>query len=613
MTEKRRPDGTSVTYAYDGLGRLLAATDRNGTLAFTYDALGRVLTATSHDGRTLTYSYDPGGNRVGLQDETGNLTVYGYDARNLLISLTDPRTGAYGFGYDALGRRTRLTRPNGTITTYGYDAASRVVGLTHSGRRSPFETLSYSYDPSGNRITDTRNETRHQYAYDPLDQLTQVQMQENRARWKVKEAYAYDAVGNRLTGPDGRGYQYDAANHLTQDRTHSYAYDANGNLIEKVRLRDGRVTTYTYDPENRLIRVVAPRTEVTFQYDPLGRRTEKRVIRWEDEDGDHEPDPEEERPPRVTRYLYDHQDILATSNDSGREAARYAHGPGIDEPLAEVRGHRARFYHADGLGSVIALTGRHGDSLRRYRYSAFGIPEDHRGDAQPFRFTGREWDKEIDLYYYRARYYHPWVGGFLQEDPLGLPDGLSAYAYVRNAPTRAIDPSGLAMQGPSIEGIRQGNQAIREWLSILPNFILDSFFPVDNQGIANQLALNLLICPVAKVGGSAGAVPEKLYRYVFRGEVDTILKEGLAPGYGGKVYTTPTGSLSPLQAQIDLALPPNRGLRDAVIEIDVQVLRKMGFEVPPATQVGRWFNMPGGGAEVIFNRQIPPEAIRLMP
>jgi hypothetical protein len=115
------------------------------------------------------------------------------------------------------------------------------------------------------------------------------------------------------------------------------------------------------------------------------------------------------------------------------------------------------------------------------------------------------------------------------------------------------------------------------------------------------------------VGGSAGAVPEKLYRYVFRGEVDTILKEGLAPGYGGKVYTTPTGSLSPLQAQIDLALPPNRGLRDAVIEIDVQVLRKMGFEVPPATQVGRWFNMPGGGAEVIFNRQIPPEAIRLMP
>ena len=478
LTQKTLPDGTTVTYTYDPLGRLLSATDLNEPLAFTYDDLGRVLTATSQDGRTLTYSYDPAGNRVGLQDETGHVTSYTYDPRNLLATLTDPRTGAYGFGYDALGRRTHLTRPNGTMTTYGYDAASRVVGLTHRGRNSPFEALSYSYDRSGNRITDTRNETKHQYTYDPLNQLTQVQMRENRARWRVEEAYFYDAVGNRLTGPDGQGYQYDAANRLTQDRTHTYAYDGNGNLIQKVRLRDGRVTTYSYDPEDRLIRVVTPRTEVTFQYDPLGRRTERRVIRWEDEDGDHEPDPEEGRPPRVTRYLYDHEDILATSNDSGRESARYTHGPGIDEPLAEVRRHHTRFYHADGLGSVIALTGEHGHRVRDYRYSAFGVPADHRGDAQPYRFTGREWDKEIDLYYYRARYYHPQVGRFMREDPIGFAGGDSnLYRYALNDPINSVDPYGL-LTIPGYGWVDLGESAGAEALSFYADFINTESYPL---------------------------------------------------------------------------------------------------------------------------------------
>ena len=443
LTQKTLPGGATVTYTYDPLGRLLSVTDRNGPLAFTYDALGRLLTTTSQAARTLAYAYDPAGNRVGLQDETGIVISYTYDPRNLLETLTDPRTGTYNFRYDRLGRRTALTRPNRAVTRYGYDAASRVVGLTHSGRNSPLEGLSYSYDASGNRITDSRNETKQQYTYDRLDQLTEVRMQESVARWKVEERYVYDTVGNRLAGPDRQTYQYDGANRLTQDRNHTYAYDATGNLIQKVRLRDGRITTYTYDPEDRLIRVVTPQAEVVFQYDPLGRRIEKQVIRWEDEDGDHQPDPDEETPPWVTRYFYDHQDILAIFRDTGRGDARYTHGPGIDEPLAEVRGNRPRYYHADLLGSVIALTGRQGDPLRQYQYSAFGVPADHRGDAQPYRFTGREWDKEIDLYYYRARYYHPRVGRFLGPDPIPLASGArSLYAYVGNNPINFVDPTG---------------------------------------------------------------------------------------------------------------------------------------------------------------------------
>jgi RHS repeat-associated protein len=44
-------------------------------------------------------------------------------------------------------------------------------------------------------------------------------------------------------------------------------------------------------------------------------------------------------------------------------------------------------------------------------------------------FTGREWDPEIGLYYYRARYYDPKVGRFVGEDPIGFAGGVNFHVY----------------------------------------------------------------------------------------------------------------------------------------------------------------------------------------
>jgi RHS repeat-associated protein len=58
-------------------------------------------------------------------------------------------------------------------------------------------------------------------------------------------------------------------------------------------------------------------------------------------------------------------------------------------------------------------------------------------------FTGREYDKETGLYYYRARYYNPQIGRFLQTDPIGYGDGMNWYAYCGNNPIVWADPAGL--------------------------------------------------------------------------------------------------------------------------------------------------------------------------
>ncbi len=60
-----------------------------------------------------------------------------------------------------------------------------------------------------------------------------------------------------------------------------------------------------------------------------------------------------------------------------------------------------------------------------------------------YSFTGREWDTDTQLYYYRARYYYPVSARFISEDPSGFAAGSNFYAYVGNIPVNLIDPSGV--------------------------------------------------------------------------------------------------------------------------------------------------------------------------
>jgi uncharacterized protein RhaS with RHS repeats len=72
------------------------------------------------------------------------------------------------------------------------------------------------------------------------------------------------------------------------------------------------------------------------------------------------------------------------------------------------------YYHFDGLGSVTALTNSSGNTVEVYEYDVYGrVGASVPAHPNRFMFTGREYDKETGLYYYRARYYNPQIGRFL--------------------------------------------------------------------------------------------------------------------------------------------------------------------------------------------------------
>ena len=445
LTKRTHPDGSEVFFTYTPTGQRASVTDPRGTTSYRYDNRERLIEKIDPTGYKLANTYDLHGNRTGLTATIGAqvfTTGFSYDALNRLETVTDSQGGVTTLAYDENGNRARLGFPNSATTTYGHDALNRLAGLsTATPGGEVVQSYAYTLGLAGNRTRiDEHDGTSRHYAYDDLYRLTQERVTDASSARVFQRDYGYDPVGNRVgqisddgAGPVVTASTYDERDRLLAAAGTSFTWDANGNLTAQ------DAGNYHWDSENRLTAAtLADGTVVESTYDADGNRVRTAVT-----------------PPggstTTTDFLVDTAGMLShvvAEVVAGAVQTLYTRADhqliGLYRPASGV----SRYYHADGLGSVRALTDEVAQVTDRWDYEAFGSLRSHAGtDPQGFLFAGEWLDPNVGWYYLRARWMDQQTGRFTSMDPfLGSifePPTLHRYLYAYQNPVSFTDPLGL--------------------------------------------------------------------------------------------------------------------------------------------------------------------------
>ncbi|WP_242607434.1 RHS repeat domain-containing protein, partial [Enterobacter hormaechei] len=205
---------------------------------------------------------------------------------------------------------------------------------------------------------------------------------------------------------------------------------------------------YRYDGEHRLTEVISqprdrnrPQTQVSFRYDPLGRRISKtrRQMLGGQPTGK----------PVTTRFVWEGFRLLQEVHGEVPLTYVYSDQDSYD-PLARIDGVDAPeifWFHCQPNGTPERMTDSEGQVRWEGVNSAWGklLRESETqisGYSQNLRMQGQYLDRETGLHYNLFRYYDPDCGRFTQQDPIGLAGGINLYQYAPNA-LKYIDPLGL--------------------------------------------------------------------------------------------------------------------------------------------------------------------------
>ncbi|QWP76606.1 RHS repeat protein [Lysobacter sp. K5869] len=280
----RRPDGTFMSFNYDGAHRLVSMSNNgdgqvrytldnagnrkveevkrsNGTVAKTlsriYNSFDQLIAVKDSAQNTTLYDYDVNGNRKFATDALGRKTQYGYDPLDRLSAIQEDITGLNAktlVKYNALDQISQVTDPNNRVTTFAYNGFGDQTKLT-----SPDTGVSdFTYNAAGQPATkkDANDTVAHRFTYDALNRL---------------KAEFYTA-----TGPADVEYDYDTVNpgcvvgenfavgHVTAIRKNGtelrYCHDRFGRVVRKDQIIGTRTLTlrYTYTKTNLLQSVTYP-------------------------------------------------------------------------------------------------------------------------------------------------------------------------------------------------------------------------------------------------------------------------------------------------------------------------------------------------------------------
>jgi RHS repeat-associated protein len=203
----------------------------------------------------------------------------------------------------------------------------------------------------------------------------------------------------------------------------SYQYDANGNMTS--RTEGGKTYTQTFNAENRMVSVTVDNQTTEFVYDGDGN-----MVKQVNADGS-----------KTLFVSGSYQEVRTSANVLTEWRVYYPAGGAM-----RVNG---TLYYAltDHLGSTTAVTDASGNIVNEQRYMPYGQPRLANGGALTDRlFTGQRNIASLGLMDYKARFYSPSLGRFIQPDTIvpdqTSPQAFNRFSYVKNNPINFNDPTG---------------------------------------------------------------------------------------------------------------------------------------------------------------------------
>ena len=416
------------TYTYDHSSRLTRVShqyDNNPSvllLEHTYDELGRLQTDKLDNGIYATdYAYNIRNWLTGIEGGKFSQSLHytdglGVPCYNGNISSMTWKSGAgatprgYKFSYDRLGRLTDAE--------YG-------EGPSLSVNTNRFNEQVTGYDKMGNILGLKRYGQTSATGYDVIDDLS-LSYAGNRLK-KVADRSGTSAFNNGFEFKDGI------------DLSTEYEYDENGNLTKDL---NKNITAIQYNCLNLPSRVMfANGNSISYLYDAAGRKL---------------------------RTVH----VLEGDSVTTDYCGNVVYENGVPQILLTEVGYvsltdgQYHYYLKDHQGNNRVVVDEEGTVEEVNHYYPFGGVFSSTGDAQPYKYNGKELDRKggLDWYDYGARMYDAVLGRWHAVDPMSEKYyGVSPYLYCANNPILLVDPNGM---WPTWRGIRNGlNNALNTTLS----------------------------------------------------------------------------------------------------------------------------------------------------
>lgn len=572
------------TYLYDRIYRLIEATVSSGKLFqyLDYDGVGNCLKRVV-DGLTTDYSYNQMHQvtqSINNNNQVGNkITVRGkYTEENIdKITVNNTQTTVNTVDSTFTAENISLNTGTNTLKAVATDKIGRTSQHEIQVKLNKIKQAIFSYDKNGNMSTKTIDGSTTTCTYDYENRLIQIQKPAGEGSIGWQETFNPKKPGWRDNTTDpgwncvidntGRvtvvsstpvdwGHVYSPLIELSVDQypiltVEVSSLDSGQYVNFSLEIQDyyGSAKTWlsqSTQPGKYSVNLkelmnwtgthkfyvaiwigggagkginlskitIATNGLIKYTYDPFGRRVQKYV------DG------------TITKYIYDGDNLIEERTGSNTLIAQYIYGSNIDRPVAVIRNSQTYYYHYDGHGNITGITDSTGILIEEYEYDPFGKPKiidpatkkirTASVISNPFLFTGREFDTESGLYYYRARYYDTEIGRFIQADPIGYRGGMNLYAYCFNNPINYIDPYGYSWLSDLWDDITDWFEDVWEDVE---EFFEDAFDSIKDW-ISEHPFLGSLIGGV--VGGIVGALISKFIAvpalaYIFSGAGNSLI------------------------------------------------------------------------------------------